>query len=171
VEGPGALVSAQDVRGHHLYFVRMGSQTAEPFLVTPSDEQWAAFSPSGSVVAYQSNESDRMEVYVRPFPGPGPKRQVSASGGVVPHWSRDGREIFYWEIGPVGRLMRVSFETGSEPKIGKPQALFEVPLAMVEEFDITPDGQRFVMAKPETEEESPLQIVVIPGFLDEMKAA
>jgi hypothetical protein len=169
-DGSGTLVVAQDVRGPDLYFVRKGGGTAEPFLVTRSDERQPDFSPNGSFLVYSSNETDRNEVYLRPFPGPGPKRQVSTAGGILPHWSRDGREIFYWEVGQVGRFMRVSFEPGSEPKIGKPQALFDAPLAMVDDFAVTPDGQRFVMVKREPEEENPLQIVVIPGFLDEMRA-
>jgi serine/threonine-protein kinase len=169
-DGSGLIVCAQNVRGHDLLFVRAGSQTPEPFLATPAEERGPEFSPNGSYLVYSSNESDRGEVYVRPFPGPGPKRQVSTGGGVLPRWSRDGREIFYWEVGQVGRLMRVSFEPGTEPKIGKPQALFEVPLAMVDDYSVAPDAQRFVMVKREAEEESPLQIVFIPGFLDEMKA-
>ena len=164
------MMAAQDVRGHDLFFVRTGSQEPEPFLVTPSDERRPAFSPNGAYVAYVSNESERQEVYLRPFPGPGPKRQVSTDRGNFPHWSRDGKEIFYWEVGQTGRLMRVSFEAGSEPRIGKPQALFEVPVPMVDTLAVMPDNQRFVMVKPEPEEEEPLQIVVIPGFLDEMKA-
>jgi eukaryotic-like serine/threonine-protein kinase len=169
-DGSGILVAAQDVRGHDFFFVTTGSTKAEPFLVTPSEERAPAFSPSGAFVAYSSDESDRMKVYVRPFPGPGPKRQVSTGGGFLACWSRDGREIFYWEVSEVARLMRASFEPGSEPKIGKAQALFEVPLAARDTFSVTPDGQRFVMVKLEPEEESPLQIVVIPGFLEEMKA-
>jgi serine/threonine-protein kinase len=169
-DGSGVIVCAQDVRGHDLLFVRAGSRAPEPFLATPAEERGPDFSPNGAFLAYISNESDRGEVYVRPFPGPGPKRQVSTSGGALPRWSRDGREIFYWEVGPVGRFMRASFEPGPEPKIGKPQALFEAPLAMLDDYGVTPDGQRFVMVKREAEEESPLQIVVIPDFLDEMRA-
>jgi hypothetical protein len=168
-DGSGILMAAQDVRGHDLFFVRAGSPKAEPFLVTPSQERAPAFSPNGAFVAYASNESDRMEVYLRPFPGPGPKRQVSTNGGFLPSWSRDGREIFYWEPGLAGRLMSAPFEPGNDPRVGRPHVLFEVPLAMVETFSVTPDGQRFVMVKPEPERENPLQVVVIPSFLEEMK--
>jgi hypothetical protein len=164
------MIAAQQERGHDLFFVRKGSQEAEPFLVTPSEERWPAFSPNGAFMAYGSNESGRMEVYVRPFPGPGPKRQISTNGGTLPQWSRDGREIFYWEAPQAARLMRVPFEPGNEPSIGKPQALFEVPVRMIDTLALMPDAQHFVMVKPEPEEESPLQIVVIPGFLEEMRA-
>jgi serine/threonine-protein kinase len=169
-DGSGIMIAAQQLRGHDLFFVREGSQEAEPFLVTPSEERWPAFSPNGAFMAYGSNESGRMEVYVRPFPGPGPKRQISTNGGTLPQWSRDGREIFYWEAPQAARLMSVPFEGGNEPSIGKPQALFEVPVRMIDTVALMPDGQHFVMVKPEPEEESPLQIVVIPGFLEEMRA-
>jgi serine/threonine-protein kinase len=169
-DGSGVMVSAQDVTGHDLLFVRPGKAEPEPFLVTPSDERAPSFSPKGDFVAYSSNESNRSEIYLRPFPGPGPKRQVSTNGGLNASWSPDGLEIFYWETGQVGRLMKVPFEARPEPRLGKPQALFEVPLPMVDRLTLTPDGQRFVMVETQPEEETPLQIVVIPGFLDETKA-
>jgi serine/threonine-protein kinase len=166
----GVIFSAQDQRGHDLLFGRTASHTPEPFLATPAEERGPAFSPNGSFLAYMSTESDRGEIYVRPFPGPGPKRQISTAGGVFARWSRDGREIFYWQPGEVARFMRASFEPGTEPKIGKPQVLFEAPPAMIDDYGVTPDGQRFVMVKRDAEDETPRQIVVIPGFLDEMKA-
>src|SRR6185295_16387684 len=73
-DGSGILVAAQDVRGHDFYFVRTGSQQAQPFLVTPSEERRPAFSPDGAFIVYDSNESDRFEVYVRRFSEPGLKR-------------------------------------------------------------------------------------------------
>jgi hypothetical protein len=66
--------------------------------------------------------------------------------------------------------MRVSFEAVPEPKLGKAKALFDVPLPMVDRLTLTPDGQRFVMVQPQAEEETPLQIVVIPSYLEETKA-
>jgi hypothetical protein len=95
---------------------------------------------------------------------------VSTSGGFIASWSRDGREIFYWQPDQVGRLMKVSFEPGADAKVGRPQPLFEVPLAQVDFLSLMPGNQQFVMVEPESEETSPLLIVVIPGFLDEMKA-
>jgi hypothetical protein len=148
-------------------FLPKGSTEVEPYLVTPSDERGPSFSPDGRYVAYASNESNRLEVYVRPFPGPGPKRQISNSGGVLPSWSRDGRELFFWEPGQTGRLKKASFEPGPDPKVGKPQTLFEVPLLMVDRLTLMPDGQRFAMVQPPPEEETPLQMVAIPGFLEE----
>ncbi len=67
----------------------------ELFLRTPSNERYPAVSPDGRWIAYQSDESGRYEVYVRPFPGPGGKWQISNSGGMLPIWSRNGRELFF----------------------------------------------------------------------------
>ncbi|HSF19508.1 MAG TPA: protein kinase [Vicinamibacteria bacterium] len=169
-DGSGILMAVQDVHGHDLMFLPTGKTEVEPFLVAPSEERGPAFSPDGRYVVYASDESNRFEIYLRPFPGPGPKRQISNNGGVTPSWSRDGREIFYWEPSRVGRLNRVSFEPGPDPKVGKPQTLFEVPLLMIDRLTLTPDGQRFAMVQPPPEEETPLSMVAIPGFLEETKA-
>jgi Tol biopolymer transport system component len=170
-DGSGTLIAAQDTRGHDLYFVPTGTQRLEPFLVTPAEERGVQFSPNGAFVLYVTNESDRNEVYVRAFSAPASKRQISTNGGVLPSWSPDGREIFYWEIGgTTGRLMQVAFEPGNEPKIGAPHVLFEVPQAMVDRVSLMPDGRRFVMVQPEPEVVNPSEMVVIPRFLDEIAA-
>ena len=70
----------------------------EPFLRSPSSEIFPAVSPDGRWIAYRSNESGRFEVYVRPFPGPGGKTQISNAGGTVPVWSRNGRELFFQNL-------------------------------------------------------------------------
>ena len=67
----------------------------EPFLVTPFEEGAPMFSPDGRWMAYVSDESGQTEVYVRPYPGPGPRFTVSTTGGREPLWSRDGSELFY----------------------------------------------------------------------------
>jgi serine/threonine-protein kinase len=68
---------------------------AEPFLVTPANESDARIAPDGRHLAYTSNESGRTEVYVLPFPGPGPRLAVSRDGGDLPRWSPDGQTLFY----------------------------------------------------------------------------
>ena len=69
--------------------------SVRPFLKTPFSEGIAQFSPDGRWLAYQSNESGRFEVYVRPFPEGDPKLTVSAEGGFEPMWSPRGGELFY----------------------------------------------------------------------------
>ena len=109
-------------------------------------------SPDGRWLAYSSNESGQMEVYVRPFPEVNSGRwQVSTDGGNSPLWSPDGREIFYL-IGNTEGVMAVEVETEPTFKPGKPRLLFEgsyvgaAPQDGVP-WDIHPDGKRFFMMK------------------------
>ena len=80
------------------------------------------------------------------FPGPGGKWQLSTEGGEDPHWSRDGKEIFY--IAPGNRLMVVPVKTGAEPQPGTPQFLFEARFRQDtgQQYDVCADGQRFLIA-------------------------
>jgi hypothetical protein len=135
---------------------------AEPheFVQTNFGELWAQFSPDGRWVAYQSNETGRYEVVVRPFPGPGPRVPVSVAGGAYPRWSADGRELFY--IAPDGTLMtaRVS-ATDVAFSVGTPEALFQTRrfgagatvAGRSAQYDVTPDG-RFLI-NTETDSAAP----------------
>ena len=88
----------------------------EPFLRTPSNERYPAVSPDGRWIAYESDESGRDEVYVRPFPGPGGKWQISNAGGSLPVWSRNGRELFFENLD--NRIMVTDYD--SEERIFRP---------------------------------------------------
>ncbi len=82
----------------------------------------AQFSPDGHWVAYTSNESGRLEVYVQPFPGPGGKWMISTEGGTYPLWARNGREIFFRSD---DKMMSASVETQPSFKAGTPRMLFQ----------------------------------------------
>jgi serine/threonine-protein kinase len=154
-----------------------GDRTPRPFFETPFDERGAAFSPDGRWIAYVSNESGRYEVYVRPYPGPGGKSQVSTEGGVQPAWARSGREIFYRNEG--NKMMAVTVETEPAFRPSKPRLLFEgqflggagtignskLGRAM---YDIAPYGEHFVMLR--SEEESAPRIHVVLNWAEELKA-
>jgi serine/threonine-protein kinase len=111
------------------------------------NETAPALSPDGRWLAYQSDEAGRMEVYVRPYPGPGARVSVSVAGGSEPAWSRDGRELFYRAgdsmlVAAVSTIptftvtgRRVLF-TGRFPRGGP-----------FREYDVAPDGQRFLMVQ------------------------
>jgi len=77
----------------------LGDRTPQPFLQSPIDEFMAEFSPDGRWLAYVSNESGVLEVYVRPFPGPGGRWQISTNGGAEPRWGADGKALFYRDDG------------------------------------------------------------------------
>ena len=120
----------------------------EPLLVTPFQERAAAFSPDGRWLAYVSNESGQDEIYVRPYPGPGPQFTVSTAGGREPVWSPDGAELFYRTQ---DELMVVAVEPGDTFRGDTPRPLFADPylrdptVVGAPNYDIMPDGQRFVM--------------------------
>jgi len=131
-----------------------GERKPEPFLATSFTEANGAFSPDGRWMAYASNESGRSEVYVRPFPTQGGKWQVSDGGGGYPRWSRDGRELFYRTD---DGIMVASVESAGDTfRAGKPRPVFQgsfrggtAGLALAgnnfADYDVTPDGERFVM--------------------------
>ena len=111
------------------------------------------FSPDGKWLAYQSVQSGSLEVYIAPFPGPGPRIPVSAGGGDSPIWSPDGRELFYTTA---DNVMAVTVTTGATMSVSAPRQLFagryRSNLNSVTAFDISADGRRFVriqQAKPE----------------------
>src|SRR5262249_2478072 len=95
------------------------------FLQTPFTEAAPQLSPDGRWVAYVSNESGRPEIYVRPFPGPGGKWQISTEGGQSPAWSPKGNELFYRTGRSNENLMAVDIQTQPTFSAGKPRLLFE----------------------------------------------
>jgi serine/threonine-protein kinase len=157
-----------------------GAREPQPFVRTRFFEAQAAFSPDGRWLAYISNESGRYEVHVRPFPGPGRRWQVSTNGGREPLWSRDGRDLFYREagamaVGKLRKMMVVPVRTQPTFEAGSPRVLFEGRYMEGRlgppEYDVTPDGQRFVMVQlPEEEEPVHRELVYVPDFFDELKA-
>jgi len=108
-----------------------------------------SFSPDGRWVAYVSDESGRFEVYVRPYPGPGGRWQVSLAGGTEPIWSATGREIFYRNGDSV---MTATVRTTGAFEVGVRTFLFEGPYHTVpngiRDYDVTRDGRTFVMLQP-----------------------
>jgi len=125
-----------------------GGGRPRPFLATPFYETYGKFSPDGKWVAYTSDLSGRMEIHVRPFPGPGQEIPVSSGGGIFPFWSRTGKELFY--ISTDHRLMSVPVRSLSPFVAGSPQPLFELPPQQTSfgfaECDVAPDGQRFLIS-------------------------
>ncbi len=142
-----------------------GERKPVPFLKTPFNEDQAAFSPDGKWIAYISDESGQLEVYARPFPGPGSKMQISTEGGIWPLWIPDGRELVYLNG---NKMMVVSIKTEPEFSAGKPKILFEVPLAWFP-FGITPDGQRFIMIEAGDSSTPPTQLSMVLNWFEELK--
>jgi Tol biopolymer transport system component len=128
-------------------------------------------SPDGRWVAYVSGESGRSEVYVQSFPAPGGKWQVSTAGGGYPRWRGDGKELFY--VTPDQKLMAVPLTmTGSGAAaavdIGSAKPLFQANfvggtttfIGFRQQYDVTPDGQRFLVNLEIGNADSPITVVV-----------
>ena len=143
-----------------------GKREPQLFLKTSFNENDAKFSPDGRWLAYCSNESGRNEVYVRPFPGPGGIIKISNTGGLMPVWAPDGRELFYRIE---DKMMVVTIDTKSTFTVGKPKPLFESPSTIVERYGITPDNQSFVMIEKGEYSNPPTQLNIILNWFEELK--
>jgi Tol biopolymer transport system component len=146
----------------------------KPFVNSSFSERGPAFSPDGRWLAYQSNESGNYEVYVRPFPGPGGKWQVSTGGGVIPKWSHNGKELFYRTVD--SKIMEVTYTaSGDSFRIGKPQlwspGQFTDRGANNGNFDPHPDGKRFAVLKvPGTAQDATVnKVSFVFNFFDEVR--
>jgi Tol biopolymer transport system component len=124
----------------------------KPFVVaqTKFDEREGQFSPDGKWIAFQSNETERFEIYVQQFPGPGGRTRVSTNGGAQARWRRDGRELFY--VGLDGKLMAVPIRlaANAEPvEAAAPVTLFQTHIVSAgprrQQYAVAPDGQRFLI--------------------------
>ena len=147
----------------------------EPFLRTAANKFWPAFSPDGRWIAYQSDESGRYEIYVRPFPGPGGKWQISTSGGQFPIWSKNGRELLYETLD--NRIAAADYAISGDSFIpAKPRLWSDKQLFAdgVRNFDVAPDGNRLaVYPLPEAtkEDKDPAQVTFVLNFFDEVRRA
>jgi serine/threonine-protein kinase len=135
-----------------------GDTTWYPVVATPADDRDPAPSPDGHWLAYASNVTGTLEVYVRPFPGPGPSVRVSTGGGQEPHWSRSGTEIFYRNGGAI-LAARVS-TAQSVRVIGKPETLFDAGYDFTQDrnWDVGPDD-RFLMVRGDPASGTSLRVV------------
>ena len=166
-----AFIEIDPTTGYDVWVVGLGDRKARPFIRTPFSECAPRFSPDGHWLAYISNESGRYEVYVQPYPGPGGKWLISAEGGTEPAWNPNGREIFYRSG---DKMMAVDVVTHPNFTADKPRVLFEAPYllspATSPNYDVSPDGQRFLMLKPaDAGEGVPTQINVVLNWFEELK--
>jgi serine/threonine-protein kinase len=161
--------------GNDLWVLPMeGDRKPRVFLQTPFAESSGQFSPDGHWIAYASDESGRLEVYVRPFPGPGGKWQISTEGGSELAWSPKGKELFFRTGAQREKMMVVEYQTEPTFTAGKPRLLFEgnyVTGAGAGAFySVAPDGQRFLMTKtPEQQQAALTQINVVLNWFEELK--
>ena len=143
----------------------------QPILLadTPYVEDQTQVSPDGRLIAFNSDESGRWEVYVAALPGFTEKRQVSSAGGMQPRWRRDGKELFYLSLD--GAMMAAPVSPGDRPMTGLPARLFQTrlsPAPTVPQYDVSADGSRFLVLEPTAVGGEPITFVLNwPQLIDD----
>jgi serine/threonine protein kinase len=152
-DGDTLLVARQTANtSQDIYALSLaGTWDPKPIINTTAFEGGAQFSPDGRWIAYVSDESGRMQVYVRPYPALDRRWPISTEGGTSPMWNRNGRELFYRNG---DKMMAVDVGGGSDLTLSAPRLLFEQPYAFgqtitLPNYDVSPDGKRFLMVKDE----------------------
>ena len=183
VTADGAFVILHEVRpgsGSDIdrFPLQPGQATApasgERLVHGPSDEWNGEVSPDGSLLAFQSGESDQAEVYVCPYPDVARARwQLSSGGGQEPAWTRGGRELVY--VDGSGRLMVVSIERSG----GEVHAVSRTTIATRgyanpvpwRSYDVSADGQRFLVIRQDDDgkDAAPIQFTVVQNWVDELR--
>ncbi len=155
-----------------------GDAEPQPFLKSPYQESFGHFSPDGRWVAYESDETGRLEVFVTSFPPGGGKWQISDGGGAQPIWSRDGRELFFRTEDGVMSVRAVA--EGQTFRASKPEPVFRgaflgglrgvtLPGFNFPDYDVSGDGRRFVMFAGGAERRQVTQAKVVLGWFGELK--
>src|SRR5262249_9122203 len=136
-----------------------GEPTLRPVAATPAFEALAQVSPNGKYIAYMSDESGRFDIYVTTFPDPGARWQVSQSGGVEPRWSKDGKELFFFD--PDNRLMTAEVKTEAGGfEVGAIHSLFQSRMmGMAFRYDVARDGKRFLVNGGIPQQSAPITLV------------
>jgi serine/threonine-protein kinase len=162
-----------------VYVLEMDAERKpRPLVQTKFNEGSPRFSPDGRYLAYASNESGRMEVFVTPYPGPGAKIQISTDGGADPAWRGNGGELYYRNG---DRMMVVGVTTQPSFRADKPRVLWEgrynhglnsscgAPGPSSSNYDVTADGQRFLMVAEGEQDVPATRIHVVLNWTEELK--
>ena len=143
-----------------------GDRKPVPVIHTSFDETAGQFSPDGRWVAYQSNQSKPVQIFIQAFPGPGGPQQVTTAGGSQPRWRPDGKELFY--VGLDGRLMAVPIAVGADRQLdpGTPVALFRAQptgawlTAPKAQYAVAADGRFLMTMTLEAATATPITVVL-----------
>jgi len=142
-------------------------------LATEFNEGQARFSPDGRWISYQSNDSGRPEIYVRPFNASGPalgqgKWQISKDGGAVARWRADGKQIIF--RAPDGSPMVADVTAnGTAFQTSAPRQLFPLPSGAATDWDVTPDGKRLLIPITRTQAVGDEPITVVLNWKASLK--
>jgi eukaryotic-like serine/threonine-protein kinase len=165
--------------GHRIVLLDLRTGHRTPFGNSKANEASPAFSRDGRWIAYNSSESGRAEIWVRPFPGPGGRLQISSEGGREPLWARNGKQLFYRWARLEGttrfeQVWEVDIRADGSLNPGKPRMLFEIPYAFQGNipscWDISPDDQRFLMVRLVERKPQPLtEMILVQNWFEELK--
>ncbi len=147
---------------------------------SPFRKTHSQISPDGKWIVYSSNETGRIEIYVRPFPSGEGQWQISTNGGFFPRWRSDGKELFYMGATSLGKMISVKVNpAGPTFEYGDPVELFDsgyVELGHVglnyHTYAVSPDGRRFLIPRPEStsdEETASAPITVVLNWTAGLK--
>jgi serine/threonine-protein kinase len=166
----GQTLAFMEARQSGDILFRAADGKASPFVDGAATEWGARLSPDDRWMAYTSNESGRWEIYVKPFPGPGQQRQISSGGGAEVVWARNGRELFFRNG---SSLMAVPIQLTPDFSYGAPYVVFEGSFVPGQPglpgYDVSLDGQRFLIAKPGDAEAAQPPIHLVLNWFDEIR--
>jgi hypothetical protein len=160
----GSAVTSSDI-----FRLQLGRDRRITPVVQRPGNQWAVrMSPDGKWISYASDESGRFEVYIEASTGAGVKYQVSNDGGSEAVWGPAGNELFYRVD---DRMMAVPITNGPASPVGEPRVLFTGQYQQTDlpQYDVTADGQRFVMIKPIVDELDSRAIRIVDGWVNELE--
>ena len=164
-DGESILMSIDYRVGDLALFAMQDPDKKETLVPAKTDAGEARFSPDGKWFTYDSVESGRTEVYLQSLGGSGDRVQVSTDGGELPHWRGDGQELYYRAPGGFVMAVEVIYEPYLE--LSSPKSLFVVPEGF-RSFDVTGDGERFILTvSKEGRESKPLTVVL--NWTEELK--
>jgi eukaryotic-like serine/threonine-protein kinase len=161
------FVQSEPQTDEDIWLLSLADRKATPLMRTAAQERWPAISPDGRWLAYGTNETGRQEVYVQPFPGPGPRTKVSPNGGAAPVWAPNGKTLYYVEYHDdnTAFAMAVDIVSGTSFSASTPKRLFDVTNygggTPMRGWDVGPDGRFLVVDnKRPTETTTELQLVL-----------
>ena len=148
-----------------------GSRPAQPLVATPADDAQPSFSPDGRWLAYASNVTGEMQVFITAFPGPGARLQVSTAGGVMPVWSPDGARLAY-----VSQSVLVEATVQTQPlRVGPTSRIMPFKYLVprpTRSHDAAPDGRRFLVTTWAPRPDQPVtSLQVVLNWLGQPPAA
>ncbi|MFC1790852.1 protein kinase [Gemmatimonadota bacterium] len=167
--------ASTDSGDRDVWAVRSGTDSVTALVVTDFDEKAISFSPDGRFLLYESDETGRNEVYVRPFPNvEDGKWTVSTNGGVMPLWSHGGSEIFF--VDAENRMNVATVETSPTFRVANWTTLFELPenilFRQVEQYtlyDLAPDDGRFIMFRAVESGEVTTELIFVQNWIGELE--